>query len=158
MFTTKIKEKIILLKQRRCIKAIEYVTDAENLNIYNKGNNIIKCHRTYMDINDLYNPLVSIRNFYLKDLDFKKAYYKKSTGVADEKLLMYQSIKDDLNVLDILTDGFIEQYNRITRLIDYIEDNKEYLNQEQFRKYLCEYYRLVDANFDINRTLVRIVK
>jgi len=158
MFATNLKEKIILYKQKKCIKAIQYVIEEDNLKILKTAESIINRHTIYIDSFDGIDSLRFIRGLYEKDLVFKKVYYEKKLGNEEENLLIKKSISDDLEVIELLNDSFIDSYNKIVSYMNYITRNSEYLTEEQIIGYLCNYYRLTSNNVKYDMVKSKIVK
>ena len=147
-------KKYISIKQTRCLKALEYV-NKERL-VYSTAMSLINAHKRYMDMDDLISPLSVIKRFYKKDLECKIEYMKKHGEVDNE--LFINSLEYDKRILEVLTDKYMLKFSEIQTCINYIENNKKYLNEEQQNIYLPEYYGIVGNNVELDRIRTRNVK
>ena len=149
-------DKIIIQKQKRCIKAIELLNKPDNIYIYNTGKNFIKYHEPFLDVHLLRSPLKNIRKHYIKDLKYRRFCLKRAKGDYLQQLT--NIINADIIVLDELTDEFINKYEELSMYVDYINNNKRFLTPEQEQEYLIEFYKLTNNNLEYDKLKVRSVK
>ena len=144
-------EKYVLYKQTKCIEAILYVIDVKNIDIYFKGKRLISYNTGFVNMEGHKSPLEYIRDYYIKELEFKKKHYKTNEDKLVDELLMNQFINENKRIIEKLSDEFIEKYNKISDCIKYVEDNKKYLTDEQIDKYLTEFYIITGNNLGYER-------
>lgn len=144
-----IKQKIILYKQKKIIDLINFVMDKDNISVYYNARKIISNHRIFIDMYGTNKLLFFIRKYHINVLSLKKQ--KNKNTVNDKEVLRSE------NIVEILSDSFIERYEKIISSVNYIEKNIEYLTHEQKVRLLKE-YNFVYNNLEYNRTLVRNVK
>ena len=151
-------KKIKVLKQKKCVRAINYVTDINNLNIYKSGNRIIEncCYVGYIQKKEY--TLDDIKEVYINNLEKKKKYYLSYNKKTVDDILIYMAVKDDIRIIQKLDYNFINVYNKVEESIIYIEKNKQYLSDEQKDKYLSKYYKYTNIENGEMKKLVRTVK
>ena len=148
-----LKMKYILFKQRKCIEAINFVTQSDNQYIYITAQKFIDYHKSFMDLSKevaISDPLIALKIYYYKDL--KKKEQLLDTLNENESSEIIETIEVDKMIIDELTDDFIFTYNEILQNIKYISRNIKYLDDNQKLKLLTFYYEF------INLTKVRTVK
>ena len=144
-----------LIRQNKCIDAIEYVIDGKNSDIYKTGNDLIKYHKDLIDFTLFNDPLECIKHFYKEDLEYRKECLKKANDSDLDSIISI--IEADADIIEELSDEFIDTYNKVQHCIRFITFNVNYLTIDQKREYLKKYNKVIrfDSDYDVK---VRVVK
>ena len=152
-----IKEKFYLYKQRECIRAIKFVLDGHSQYVFNTANGFLDYHKEFMIIkenNYINDPLISLKHYYYKDLEYRRLYIK--TANEDEYEEIEKIINGDIAIIRELSDEFMNRYYKVISSIKYIAKNKKYLTDEQNQLFLVPYYKAM--RISNNKQRVRSVK
>ena len=147
-----IKEKFYLYKQRECIRAIIFVIDGHSQYVYNTANNFLNYHKQFLSIDDKHfvnDPLITLKHFYYKDLLYRRELLKTSSEEDFEEI--QKIIDGDIQILDDLTDEFMNTYYKVISNIKYVEFNKKYLNEEQKNLFLTKFYNAINLDNDVDK-------
>lgn len=135
-----------LHKQKKCLIALKYVLSDESMYIYTTANRFLNYHKEFMYIkesNFINDPLTLLKHYYYKDLEYRRTYIK--TATLQEYAEIEKIIDADVQIIEELTDDFINKYYHILSCIKYVTNNKKYLGLEN--KYLLDnYYNLLRNN------------
>ena len=105
----KIKEKIVLLKRKKCLEALNFVLDSENIYNYNVSKGLINYHSSFLSFDNFNDPLIIIRRFYCVDLIECESKLKKAS--RKEMKMLLERIKYDNTLIDELSEELVNNYN-----------------------------------------------
>lgn len=145
-----------LIRQNKCIDAIEYVIDGKNSDIYKTGNDLIKNHKDLIDFTSFNDPLICIKHSYKEDLEYRKECLKTAKDNNIDPIV--EAIEADVDIIEELSEDFIDTYNRVSQCIRFITFNINYLTIDQKREYLKKYNKVINNVKDFDDIEVRSVK
>lgn len=151
----KIKKKIVLLKRKKCLEALNFVLDSENIYNYNVSKGLINYHSSFLSFDNFNDPLIIIRRFYCVDLIECESKLKKAS--RKEMKMLLERIKYDNTLIDELSEELINNYNSMVFCIKIVRKYKDYLSEEQKESLLPEFYDVYGTNeiIDNNKSKVR---
>ena len=143
--------KIILIKQKKCIISLKYVLQDENIEIYKNAQSIIKYHQHFLSKS--LSSIVSVKNYYNRDLISRKERLKIKNLTNDEKVELLAIIDADMQLLLELNDDFINNYSQIIYNMNIVNKYSKYLDNSQ--KLLLDKYNelIVDSQVYTKNTI-----